>query len=71
MFFSNFGIATSIIAITNVPAIGFIQSKHTIKRGTTTLKSYSDANQIAFLCPIKFSTMCSALKWGCNMIAML
>jgi hypothetical protein len=71
MFFSSFGIATSIVAITNVLAIGFTQSKHTIKRGTTTLTSYSDANQIAFLRPTKFSTMCSALKWGFNMIAIM
>jgi hypothetical protein len=41
---SNFDLAKST-ATTDVMAIGFSQSKHTIKRGTTTLTSYLDANQ--------------------------
>jgi len=67
MFSSSSGLATSIAEITNVPATRFSQSKHTIKRRTTTLTSYLDVNQIAFLCPTKFSTICNALKWGSNM----
>jgi hypothetical protein len=49
-------------------AVGFSQSKHTIKRGTTTLTSNLDANQITFPHPTKFSTMHNALKCGSNMM---
>jgi hypothetical protein len=69
MFSSSFGPATSNTTTIDVLAIGFSLSKHTIKRGTTTLTSYSNANQIASPCPTKFSSKCKALKHGSNMIA--
>jgi hypothetical protein len=40
MFSSSYGLATLIVEITNVLATRFSQSKHTIKRRTTTLTSY-------------------------------
>ncbi len=70
-FFSSSSLTTLIVAIANVPTTRFNQSKHTIKRRTSTLTSYSDANRIAFPHPTKFSTMCNALKQGFDMIAIL
>jgi len=70
MFSSSFNLVTSIVAI-DVVVVGFNRSKHTIKKGTTTLTSYSDANWIAFLRSTKFSTMCKALKHESNMIAIM
>jgi hypothetical protein len=40
MFSSSYGLTTSTAAITDVLATWFSSSKHTIKRGTTTLTSY-------------------------------
>jgi hypothetical protein len=71
MFSSSFGPVASIATITDVLAIGFSRSKHTIKRGTTTLTSYSNANRIAFLRLTKFAIMRNALKRGSNMIAVM
>jgi len=71
MFSSTFGPVASITIIEAVLVTWFSQSKHTIKRGTITLTSYSNANQIAFLCPTKFAIMHNALKWGSNMIAIM
>ncbi len=71
MFSSTFGPVASITIIEAVLVTWFSQSKHTIKRGTITLTSYSNANQIAFLRPTKFAIMHNALKWGSNMIAIM
>jgi hypothetical protein len=68
MFASSFGHVTLIATIANVLATGFNRSKHIVKRGTTTLTSYSNANRIAFSCPTKFAIMSNALKRGSNMI---
>ncbi len=71
MFSSNFEPATLTTTTIDVLAIRFSWSKHTIRRGITTLTSYLGANQIASPHPTKFSTMCKALKCGSNMIAIL
>jgi hypothetical protein len=71
MFFSSFGLTTSTTTTTYVLAIGLSYAKHTIKRGTTTLTSYLNANRIASQHPTKFSTMCKALKHGSNMITIM
>jgi hypothetical protein len=71
MFASSFGHVASIATIVDVLGIRFSQSKHTIKRGTIALTSYSNANQIAFPRPTKFAIMLNALKWGSNMIAIM
>jgi hypothetical protein len=51
MFFSssNLGLTKSTTTI-DLMEIGFGRSKHTIKRQTTTLTSYRDANRITFGC---------------------
>jgi hypothetical protein len=68
MFASSCCHVASIATIADVLATGFSRSKHTVKRGTTTLTSYSNANRIAFPRPTKFAIMSNALKWGANMI---
>jgi hypothetical protein len=54
IFSSISGPATLTSITLNVMAIGFNYSKHTIKKGTTTLTSYSDANLIASHVPPSF-----------------
>ncbi len=49
-------LTTSTTIIIHALTIGFNHSKHTIKKGTTTLISYLDVNQIAFSRPTKFFT---------------
>jgi len=70
-FFSNFDFTRLNVATIDAMVIGFNRSKHTIKTKTTTLTSYSNANQITFPHPTKFFTMCKDLKHGSNMIAII
>jgi hypothetical protein len=51
--------------------LGFIYSKHTIKRGITTLASYLNANWIVFLHSTKLSIVHKTLKCGSNMITIM
>jgi hypothetical protein len=61
MFFSSFG---PIATFAGVLATWFNRSKHTIKKGTTTLTSYSNANRIAFSCPTKVYHYAQCLETG-------
>jgi len=70
IFFSNSNF-TSLVVIAYVMAMGFNRSKHTIKRGITTLASYSNVNQITFQHPTKLSTIHKALKCVSNMITIM
>jgi len=73
IFFPNSSTTTSTIVATvdALIAIGFNHSKQTIKKGITILASYLMANQMAFPCPNKSSTMCKDLKCGSNMMAII
>jgi hypothetical protein len=57
---SNF---TSSIIVIDAMVLGFSYSKHTIKRGITTLASYLDANRIAFLHSTIFHNLESLEMW--------
>ncbi len=70
IFFSSSNLTSSII-VTDAMVLGINYSKHTIKRGITTLALYLDANRIAFLHSTKLSTVHKALKCGSNMITIV
>jgi hypothetical protein len=59
--FSSSSNLTSSIIVIDAMVLAFSYSKHTIKRGITTLASYLDANQIAFLHSTKLSTIQKAM----------
>jgi len=69
--FSSNSNSTSLVVVANAMVLGFSHSKHTIRRGITTLASYSYANQIAFSHPTKHFIMRKALKCHSNTIAIM
>jgi hypothetical protein len=69
--FSSSSNLTSSIIVTYAMVLGFSYSKHTIKRGITTLASYLDANQIAFQHSAKLSTFHKVVECGSNMIIIM